>query len=359
MKIGLIGFGFMGKAMMHSLSSINHYYKKYVPNVEVVGVATSSINSSKEIDLQRFNIRQAYENVNDLLQGDEIDSVYIASPNLVHYDQITSAIKSNKNILCDKPIAINTEQSESILNLQKPDNVYQMMFEYRNYPAIRKIKSLIDEKNIGEIINFQASYRHGSYLDPNRPMSWRLREGGGATIDLAPHLIDLCNFLVGNITFSDGFKKNVIPSRPKKLNSDVMEKVNVDDYSSCFCKTASGVTGIIHVSRLAMGSVDDLCLTIYGTKGALSWSLEDLNFYLHSKKNGIEKIFALDDFNGLADFPPPKVSNGWLRAHAHSVYQFVSMVNDIDLPPKELSFVPTFEDGHKVQSFLSSFGDYE
>jgi hypothetical protein len=59
----------------------------------------------------------------------------------------------------------------------------------------------------------------------------------------------------------------------------------------------------------------------------------------------------------LVDFPPPKVSNGWLRAHTHCVYQYISRVN-IKLPKKELEYIPSFEDGHKVQSSLNAFTNY-
>jgi len=358
MKIGLIGFGFMGKAFVHSLSSINHYYKKYIPNVEISGVVTSSFESSKKIDLKRYNINNAYRDIDHLLENEEIDSIYIATPNTLHFEQLLAAIEANKNILCDKPLAVNPGQSKRIIKSQRPAKIYQMMFEYRNFPAIREIKSLIEKKKIGDIINFKASYLHGSYLDIERPMSWRLKEGGGSVSDLAPHIIDLCNFLVGDITLISGFKRNIISKRPKKKTSKILENVVVDDYAACLCETEDGITGMLDVSRLSMGSIDELTLTINGTKGTLKWNLEDLNFYKHLTDEGSKKVFAVNDFHNLTDFPPGKVSNGWLRAHTHSVYQYISRVGNIKLPKKELEYIPSFEDGHKVQSSLNLFTDY-
>lgn len=355
MKIGLVGFGFMGKAFMHSFSLLNNYYKKYIPDVEISGVVTSSNKSSKNIDLERYGIKDSYEDLTHLIKNNKIDSIYIATPNNLHYDQLIQAIESDKNILCDKPLTINSQQSKEIVELQREDKIYQMMFEYRNFPAIREIKYLIEKKKIGRLINFKASYLHGSYLDRNKPMSWRLKKGGGAVIDLAPHIIDLCNFLVGDIKNLKGFKRNVIPKRPKSEKSKILEKVVVDDYASCLCETKNGVTGMLDVSRVSMGSIDELTITINGTKGTLKWNLEELNFYEHSTEEGSKKIFAINNFHELTDFPPAKVSNGWLRAHTHSIYQFIARVNGITLPSKELSSIPTFEDGHRVQSLLENF----
>ena len=359
MKIGLVGFGFMGKAFMHSMSVINHYYKQFIPDVEISGVVTSSSKSSKKIDLSRYGIKKSYADLTDLLENKEIDSIYIATPNNLHYDQLLEAIAADKNILCDKPLTVNPQQSKKIIESQSKNRIYQMMFEYRNFPAIREIKSLIKKQEIGSILNFKASYLHSSYLDTNRPMSWRLREGGGAVSDLAPHIIDLCNFLVGDIEIVKGYKRNVISKRPKSENSNTLEKVVVDDCASCLCETQNGVTGILDVSRVSMGSVDELTIVINGTKGTLKWNLEDLNFYEHLTKDGSRKTFAINTYNDLTDFPPSKVSNGWLRAHAHSVYQYIARVNRIKLPRQELNCIPTFDDGHKVQSTLDKFIEHK
>lgn len=358
MKIGLVGFGFMGKAFLHSISSINSYYKNYITDIEIAGVVTSSKESSQLIDIGRYGISQAYQSLEAMLEESKIDSIYISSPNTFHYEQLIDAIKKNKNILCEKPFTVNPIQSKKILEESKPNKIYQMMFEYRNFPAIREIKRLIEIGEIGDIINFKASYLHGSYLDTQRPMSWRLREGGGVSNDLAPHIIDLCNFLIGEIDSINGFKRNYINKRPKAHNSHILEEVEVDDFASGLCKTKNGITGIIDVSRLSMGSTDELNLIINGTNGTLKWSLEDLNFYYYLNKNGSQKIYAINNFNGLVDFPPEKVSHGWLRAHCHSVYQFLASVEGVKLPKKEKDCVTSFEDGHKVQVALDSFKQY-
>lgn len=354
MKIGLLGFGFMGRAFMHSLNNLNDYYNDVPKNISVKGVATSSISSSKSIDLERYNIEKIYNNSNHLLEDNDIDSIYIASPNKHHYEHIIKAIKKNKNILCDKPLTINYKQSNEIAKKISNKKVFQILFEYRNIPAIRKIKELLEKNKIGKIINFRINYLHSGYLDRQRPMSWRLRNGGGALVDLGPHVLDLTNFLLGEIKYIKGIKTNHINKRYTNSLKNSFERVSVDDYAMGVCETKSGVLGMFEVSRLSMGSIDDLNIHISGEKGSIKWSLEELNFYEISSTFGTTKKFASSSIFDTVDFPPSKVSHGWLRAHAHSVYQFIKQVNK-KLPRKEKKFVSGFYDSLIVQKQLESF----
>ena len=355
MKIGILGFGFMGRTFIHSLNNLNDYYKDVPKNISVKGISTSSLSSSKSIDIKRYNIEKIYNNSDQLLEDEEIDSVYIASPNKFHYKQIIKAINNNKNILCDKPLTINSKQSNELAKIvNKKNNIFQMLFEYRNIPSIREIKQLIEKNKIGKIVNFRINYLHSGYLDKQRPMSWRLRGGGGALLDLGPHALDLINFLLGEIIQIKGVKKNHIGKRYTDSLNNSFEKVSVDDFALGICETKSGILGTIEVSRLSMGSIDDLNIHISGEKGSVKWSLEELNFYEISSTLGVTKKFASSTLSDSIDFPPSKVSHGWLRAHTHSVYQFVKQVNK-QLPRNEKIFLPNFYDGLLVQKQLELF----
>ena len=145
-------------------------------------------------------------------------------------------------------------------------------------PAIRMIKEIISTGQLGSIVQFRVSYLHGSYMNPQKGMSWRLRQGSGALLDLGPHVIDLINFLVGDITDIQGRKKTVIKNRPRSQDQSDLEDVTVDDIAWIQCNTKNGASGVIEVSRLALGSIDDLRLEINGEKGSVKWSLENLNF---------------------------------------------------------------------------------
>jgi|TARA_B110000879_G_scaffold191288_1_gene256321 predicted dehydrogenase len=355
MKIGIIGFGFMGKTFVHSLNTLKDYYSDIKNDISIGGVVTSSETSAKKINISRYGIEKVYKNIDLLLEDKTIDSIYIASPNTLHYDQIKKCIKANKNILCDKPLTSNLSDSSRLIKTLNSKMVYQMVFEYRNFPAIREIKKLVTKNKIGKVINFRINYLHSGYLDKSRPMSWRLRKGGGAIMDLGPHVIDLVNFIIDDIKSIKGIKRNCINKRPISSSNKKLESVMVDDIAMGLCETQTGIPGFIEVSRLSMGSVDDLNIHISGESGSIKWSLEDLNCYYLATKDGVTKIQPTTNISPSIDFPPSKVAHGWLRAHSHSVYQFVKQVSDKESLNKEKMNIPDFLDGHKVQKLVESF----
>jgi predicted dehydrogenase len=186
-------------------------------------------------------------------------------------------------------------------------------------------------------------------------MSWRLQNGGGAIMDLGPHIIDLTNFLIEDIKSIKGIKKNHINKRPISLNNKKLQEVLVDDFAMGLCETKSGIPGFIEVSRLSMGSIDDLNIHISGDRGSIKWSLEDLNNYSLASEDGIIKKQASSMIHNSIDFPPGKVTHGWLRAHCHSVYQFIQEVSLNKVPKNEKNLIPTFVDGYNVQKIVESF----
>jgi len=107
-------------------------------------------------------------------------------------------------VYCEKPITRTYEEASILADLaQKSKAITQVAYVMRYVPAIRQMKALIEAGEIGRVFNFRGHMFHGSYLDPNRQMSWRLRRaqsGGGAFMDLGAHLVDLTHYLLGSVT---------------------------------------------------------------------------------------------------------------------------------------------------------------
>ena len=344
-KIAILGFGFMGKVYSLAADSIKHFFPD-IPSVVVKTVLVSERTDSKNI----FEMRKRYgfeiitKDYSEILDDKEIDAIYIATPNNFHFDQIKLAIKHNKHILCDKPMVLNLKESLKIIELKKakPNLILNIVFEYRFIPAIQKIKMLIENGELGDILQFRASYLHGSYIS-DRPLTWRLKpQTGGATIDLGPHLLDLVNFLIGKV---------------KVLYSSKMTKIKnreVDDIGIIICKVNNFIDGIIEVSRVASGSVDNLRIEIHGTTGSVKRSLEELNFFdfftFNSSFNGYKRIPCFTNEEDDSDFPPPKVTSGWLMANYRCLYYFIKQILEKDFISNSSA---KLEDAHNVQIILN------
>ena len=344
-NIAILGYGFMGKVYRYAANSLNDFYPN-MPKINVDTVLVSQQKSLKEIETikKRYNFKTVTQSITDIVNDKSIDAVYVASPNNFHHDQVKKCILAGKHVLCEKPMSTNIEESAEMLRLsQSAGVVANMVFEYRFTPAISKIKELIESGALGDIIQFRALYLHGSYIE-ERPITWRLQEGtGGALVDLGPHLFDLINFLMGKFKITHSKKVKKMPGR------------KVDDIAWMLCETENQADGYIEVSRLASGSVDDLRLEIHGTKGSVKWNLDELNYFQFYRKDeeyaGYKKVPCFRNELDLSDFPPAKVSSGWLMAHLHCLHNFVAEISD---PSFNDPRTARFSDGHYVQTLINT-----
>jgi len=350
-NIAILGFGFMGKVYALASDSVKHFFPDS-PQINIKAILVSEKTSSEKISTikKRYGFEIITKDYYEILKDKEIQGIYIATPNNYHLEQIKLAIEFDKHILCDKPLVLNLNESVEIMQIIKTKSnlILNSVFEYRYIPAILKIKSLIDNLDLGELIQFRCSYLHGSYIY-ERPLTWRLKpKTGGAIVDLGPHVFDLVNFLIGKVKVLNSIKKSKITNRV------------VDDMGIIMCVTENKVDGVIEVSRVSTGSIDELRLEIHGSKGSIKWSLEDLNFLhfysVNSDNSGYKRIPCFTNYDDNSDFPPPKVTSGWLMSHYKCLYYFVKEISDKKFTK---NYIAKFEDAHNVQLILNELEENE
>ncbi len=345
-NIAIFGFGFMGKTYLHASKVINDFYPD-APTINVKKILVSNNKSDKD----RKSIEARYNlvvtsNIDEILSDSSIKAVYIGTPNNFHLEHFRKVIKSKKHILCDKPLGVDSIETKKMLDLAKNNEslIANVVFQYRFIPAISKIKSMIDDGDLGKILKFRIAYLHGSYVD-NRPITWRLKDKtGGALVDLGPHVLDIAYYLFGKFNVTD-----------KKIKTKIKNRT-VDDFAWVFCETIKDCAdGFIEVSRVSTGCIDELRLEIHGESGSVKWNLEDLNFFKFFNKksqvNGYTRLPAFFDKNSNSDFPPPKVTSGWLRAHINCLYYFVNQVSD---KTKISDKIAKISDGHYIQTLIDN-----
>jgi len=129
-----------------------------------------------------------------------------------------AAAKAGKHILCEKPLALNSEQGKTMLDAVKKAKVVHMICQnYRRIPAIALAKRLIEDGSIGTIYHYRARYAQDWITDPEFPLVWRLKKelsGSGAHGDINAHIIDLARYLVGEFKEVCGMMNTFIKRRP-------------------------------------------------------------------------------------------------------------------------------------------------
>ncbi len=359
--VGIVGYGFIGKVHTYGYLNLPLFYDPSPAKIKLVGVCTAHKQTAKKAkDIGNFSF--ATTSYQDLLKRDDIHIINCCTPNYLHKNILIDALKAEKNVYCEKPLAINLAEAKEILQVaEKFNKTYQMTFEYRFIPAIMRAKQLIEKGFLGKVFSFRGCYLHSGYIDPARPMSWRLdkkKAGGGALFDLGSHIIDLIKYLLGDYKAVFATTRTFIDERPFPDNPTRKAKVEVDDISFLQLEMQNEAFGTLEASRLATGANDDLRIEIHGEKGALYYNHMDPNWlWVYDAKDtkepiggfrGFKRIETVQRYPKPAVLPGPKFSIGWMRYHIASQHNFVKRV----IEGKKGN--PSFYDGYKVQEIMEA-----
>lgn len=357
----MIGYGFMGKVHTYSYQSLPMIYDPPPAKIKLIGVATASEESGrKAIDQAGYEF--ATRDYHDLLARDDIDIIDVCTPNHLHRDQVIDALRAGKHVYCDKPLCLSLGEAREIWEVAKEArSIHQMTFNYRFIPAILRARQLMESGALGRIFQFRVAYLHSSYIDPDRPMSWRLdkaRGGGGAAFDLGSHVIDLVRYLLGDFESVFSTMETFVKDRPVSAGASERAPVEVDDVFWMQARLASGAVGTVEASRLSTGAMDEIRFEAHGEKGAYRFNSMDpnwLDFYdatlqggAYGGDRGFKRIECAHQYPKPAALPGPKLTVGWMRYHIASIHDFVDNVAN------DRQSSPSIYDGLKVQEVLDA-----
>ncbi len=213
-----------------------HFLKRILPAIvdskilRISGVASRDKSKLEKISQELKDI-ETYNSYEELLDSPNIDIVYIPLPNHLHVEWIEKCAIKGKHILCEKPIALN---SEEVLKIMKFASTYKVnimeAFMYKFHPQWKRVKELI---KIGEIGKITAIHSFFGYFN-NDPENIRnkLEYGGGALLDIGCYPVSVSRFL------TDREPERVISliKRDKNFKTDILTSALMDfgDFQSCF-----------------------------------------------------------------------------------------------------------------------------
>ena len=187
---GVIGTGSIANAFAHSIKHCNQSKL-----ISVFGRNKETL----QIFSQKFDVT-GMNDIEELVSSNEIDAIYIATPHSSHFEYALQAIKNNKHVLCEKPIAMNHIESMVLFGLAKDCGVFLMeAYMYRTHPQtfniLKNIDSLCDSDKKIEI---NSSFGFHAEI----PIDHRLRNpilGGGAIMDVGCYPLSMSKLLAGRI----------------------------------------------------------------------------------------------------------------------------------------------------------------
>ena len=297
LRIGMIGYGFMGRAHSNAYKRLNDFFD--VEHRPVLKVACAR----KPDQLKAFADRWGYERTeNDwrkLVEADDVDLIDIGVPNNLHRDIAVAAAKAGKTICCEKPLAVNVAEAEEMTRAVEEAGVPNMVwYNYRRVPAIALAKQIIDEGRIGRPFHYRATYLQDWTINEKIPQGgaalWRLdinAAGSGVTGDLLAHSIDSAMWLNGPIKRVVASTETFVKER-EHVDTGKVEPVGIDDACMFLAEFANGSMGTFESTRYARGRKNYNTLELNGADGSVFFDLEDpenLSFFEYTQQQSGKK----------------------------------------------------------------------
>jgi len=172
---GIIGCGRIARKFADDL--------KWVKGATLTAVASRSLENAKKF-AKEFRATHAHGSYQDIVNNNEVDVIYIATPHSYHYEHTLLCLNHNKAVLCEKPFAMNSRQTREMINLAKGKKIFLMEAVWTKFlPHYQKMQELIQNNKIGEVKSVLTNF--GFRLRDDAPV--RLSDpslGGGTLLDI-------------------------------------------------------------------------------------------------------------------------------------------------------------------------------
>ncbi|GAC1534507.1 MAG: Gfo/Idh/MocA family oxidoreductase [Herpetosiphon sp.] len=360
LKTGIIGGGFIGAQHIEALRRLGY--------VDVSAVADASLDRARA-NADQFNIKRAYGSYAELLADPEIDAIHNCTPNMLHYAINRAALEAGKNVISEKPLAMNSEETASLVHIARQSGrLAAVNFNHRGYPMVQQARAMIGAGQLGKV-----QLIHGSYLQDwllyATDWNWRLDPAvGGASramADIGSHWADLLQHVTGQRivrVFAD--LQTVIPQRKRPVTAtrtysstpqdasteDVT--ITTEDYGAVIFESEGGAHGVFSVSQVSAGHKNRLSFEINGSKASASWDANAPNDLWVGYRNQSNELLAKDPallLPAAASYThlPGGHAEGWPDALKNIFSEMYGAILKGRTEPEATDAFAIFQDGHR------------
>ncbi|MBN2477436.1 MAG: Gfo/Idh/MocA family oxidoreductase [Pirellulales bacterium] len=283
--VAVIGAGFIGPVHVEALRRVG---------VNVVGVLGVSDEESRQT-AAALDVPKAYSGFAELLGDKNVHAAHIAVPNRLHFEMAREALRAGKHVICEKPLAMNSEESGELVALAKETGLAAgVNYNLRYYPLCLEMREMVRGGQLGEVFSICGSYVQDWLLYPT-DYNWRVLvdEGGElrAVADIGTHWLDLVRSISGlEVEAVCADLRTVYPTRQRPkgevetftgkgappAETEPVE-IGTEDYGCIMLRMAGGARGVLWVSQVTAGRKNCLRVEIAGSKSALAWESEKPN----------------------------------------------------------------------------------
>ncbi|WP_405561202.1 Gfo/Idh/MocA family oxidoreductase [Streptomyces canus] len=368
--VGMVGYAFMGAAHSQGWRTAGHVFD--LPLRPVLAAIAGRDAHGVRAAADKHGWAAAETDWRALIARDDVHLVDICTPGDSHAEIAIAALEAGKHVLCEKPLANSVAEAEAMVAAAEAarsrGQLAMVGFNYRRVPALTFARRLIADGRLGTLRHVRVSYLQDWLVDPDFPLTWRLQRehaGSGALGDLGAHIVDLAQYLTGEVLVGVSAQmETFVKERPRLdgASSGLTASggprrgpVTVDDAAVFTGRLASGALATFEATRMAAGRKNALRLEINGEFGSLAFDLERLNelsFHDHREPAataGFRRIVVTEaEHPYLEGWWPPGHVLGYEHTFVHQARDLVEAIASGTDPR------PSFADGLQVQRVLAA-----
>lgn len=345
-RVGIIGCG--GIANQKHLPALS----KQGDKVELVAFCDTDVERAEKA-AEKYGVEGAkvYEDYKELLKDKSIDLVHVLTPNVAHSPITVAAFEAGKHVMCEKPMAHNTEAAQAMMDAwKKSGKKFTIGYQNRFRPEILTLHEACEAGDLGDIYFAKAHAIRRRAVPTWGVFPDKSKQGGGPLIDIGTHALDITLWMMNNyepvsVTGSVFEKLGHLEEATKgnMFGAWDPKKYEVEDSAFGYIKMSNGATIFLESSwAINMKESREACTTLCGTKagaevtGGMSQEGHELIFNKTSHGKLTEETLSpggtIAFFEGKSDKEEDVECTQWLDA----------IINDTDPVVKpEQAFVVT------------------
>jgi len=277
LRAGVIGAGMVGA--LHARSAL-------LAGAELVGVSTASeASAGRAVD--QLGFARAYADPLELIADERIDVVHVCTPNHLHVELARAAIAAGKHVVCEKPLAIESEAAAGLATAAAAAGVIAAVpFVYRFYPMVREARSRVAAGTLGPVGLINGVYLQ-DWLAAAGSSNWRVDPALGgpsrAFADIGSHWCDLVEFVSGQRIAALSAQLRTTRSKrprgdgagptfaPASAKPGDWAPVETEDVAVVSFRTNRDAVGSVVVSQVSPGAKNQLRFELTGAEATLSF----------------------------------------------------------------------------------------
>ena len=356
-KLGFVGGGndsLIG--MLHKVAAV--MFDRY----HLVGGVFSSnkdvnVKTADDLGLDQSRIYNDFEEMIDAESkvdfSEKIEAVCILTPNFLHFPMAKKFLENGFHVICEKPLSISLKQAQELKSIKDSKNlVFAVTHTYTGYPMVRQMTKMISEGIIGDIQRVDSTYFQGWINDiihdkDKRNSTWRLN----------PEVSGISSCLADIGTHAFNMLELVCGMKVKKILADLnnlYEDNPLDIDVSVLVRMENGCKGTIRSTQIATGLENNLNISVYGSKGSLSWEQENPNYlYYYTNDKPLQVLKPGHPYNSKISLDGTKLPAG----HPEGIFDamgniYRGVARAIRGEKNEKGEFPTIEEGVRGMDFI-------